>query len=177
MVNLGGLKVENQAVELAKELSQQFAQGRHFQPTAMQQQHQQFASEDRGQLASVNGGRPQTFATRDNAAYHQLAQQHIQSQPISAQDRQNGRNFNTNRFQGRQANQDQRIANGLRSGQMTSGEAAQANRTQAGINQQVRTDRQMNGGGPLNQQQRQQKTGTASHKWIPSSPARVSPEP
>ena len=134
---------------------QEFARGQHFQPTANQMQHQQFAAQDRGQLAAVNGGRPQTFAVRNPAAYHQVAQQHMQAEPIRPQDRQMGRNFNTAAFQNRQANQDQRIANGLRSGQMTSGEAAQANRAEAGINQQIRTDRQANGGAPLTYQQRQ----------------------
>jgi len=36
----------------------------HVQPTAMQQQHFQAAAQDRGQLASVNGGRPQMAAAR-----------------------------------------------------------------------------------------------------------------
>src|ERR1035438_6677894 len=55
----------------------------------------------------------------------------------------------------REANQDQRIANGLRSGQMTSGEAASAERTQSRIDQQVHNDRAANGG-PLTNQEKQQ---------------------
>jgi hypothetical protein len=116
---------------------------RHFEPTPNQMQHQNFAAQDRAQLASVNQGRPATMASSNVNAYHQVAQQHAQSQPISVADRSVGRNYNPNT---REANQDQRIANGLRSGQMTSGEAARADRTQANIDQQVHNDRQANGG-------------------------------
>ena len=87
--------------------------------------------------------------------YHSVAQQHAQSQPISSADRSVGRNYNPNT---REANQDQRIANGLRSGQMTSGEAASAERTQANIDQQVHDDRQANGG-KLTGAERQQING------------------
>jgi hypothetical protein len=87
--------------------------------------------------------------------YHQVAQQHASAQPISAADRSVGRNYNPNT---REANQDQRIANGLRSGQMTSGEAARAERTQSNIDQQVHNDRAANGG-RLTGQERQQING------------------
>jgi WXXGXW repeat (2 copies) len=116
---------------------------RHFEPTSNQVQHQSFAAQDRAQLASVNQGHPATMASSNLNAYHQVAQQHAQSQPISVADRSVGRNYNPNI---REANQDQRIANGLRSGQMTSGEAARADRTQANIDQQVHNDRAANGG-------------------------------
>jgi hypothetical protein len=124
----------------------------HIQPTANQVQHQNFAAQDRSQLASVNHGTPRTPAASNVNAYHQVSQQHAQSQPISAADRSAGRNYNPNT---REANQDQRIANGLRSGQMTSGEAARAERTQANIDQQVHNDRAANGG-KLTGQEKQQ---------------------
>jgi len=63
-----------------------------------------------------------------------------------------GSNYHPNE---REANQDQRIANGLRSGQMTSGEAARAESTQSKIDQQVHDDRVANGG-KLNGQEKQQ---------------------
>src|ERR1700690_2811619 len=128
---------------------------RHFEPTPNQVQHQSFAAQDRAQLASVNQGHPATMASSNINAYHQVAQQHVQSQPISAADRSVGRNYNPNT---REANQDQRIANGLRSGQMTSGEAARADRTQANIDQQVHNDREANGG-RLTGEERQQING------------------
>ncbi len=120
-----------------------FASEQHVAPTANQMQHQNMAARDRSQLASVNHGRPATTAIANNAAYRQVAQQHAQSQPISAADRQAGRAYNPNT---REANQSQRIANGLRSGQMTSGEAARADATQSRIDRQVAADRAANGG-------------------------------
>jgi hypothetical protein len=127
----------------------------HLEPTANQQQHFQAAAQDRSQLASVNGGRPGTPAASNVNAYHQVAQQHAQSQPISQADRTAGKSYNPNT---REANQDQRIANGLKSGQMTSGEAARADRTQSNIDQQVHNDRAANGG-KLTGQERQQING------------------
>jgi len=46
----------------------------------------------------------------------------------------------------RQEDQQDRIAQGIKSGQMTAGEAARAENTQQGINQQVHADRAANGG-------------------------------
>jgi hypothetical protein len=46
----------------------------------------------------------------------------------------------------RQKNQQARIAQGIKSGQMTAGEAAKAENQQKGINQQVKADRAANGG-------------------------------
>jgi YXWGXW repeat-containing protein len=132
-----GIQVHASAVEM------QAANERHFDPTPNQVQHESFAAQDRAQLASVNQGRPATMAAANINEYHQVAQQHAQSQPISAADRSVGRNYNPN---AREANQDQRIANGLRSGEMTSGEAARAERTQSNIDQQVHDDRAANGG-------------------------------
>jgi len=133
----------------------QVASEHHFEPTAEQVQHVNFAAQDRAQLASVNGGRPTTMASANVNSYHQIAQEHVRAQPISAADRSVGRNYNPN---AREANQDQRIANGLRSGEMTSGEAARAERTQANIDQQVHDDREANGG-KLTEQERQQING------------------
>jgi len=124
----------------------------HIQPTPNQMRHQNFAAQDRSQLASVNNGHPTTMAASNIGSYHQVAQQHVQSQPISAADRSAGSQYHPNE---REANQDQRIANGLRSGQMTSGEAARAERTQSKIDQQVHDDRVANGGKLTNQEKQQ----------------------
>jgi hypothetical protein len=137
------------------QMETQWGNEHHFEPTANQVQHQNFAAQDRAQLASVNQGRPATMASSNINAYHQVAQRNAQSQPISSADRSAGRNYNPNT---REANQDQRIANGLRSGQMTSGEAARADRTQANIDQQAHNDREANGG-RLTGQERQQING------------------
>jgi len=132
-----------------------FGNEHHVAPTSNQMQHQTMAAQDRSQLASVNHGRPGTAAIANNAAYRQVARQHARVQPISSADRQAGRTYNPNT---REANQDQRISNGLRSGQMTSGEAARADRTQSGIDHQVAADRAANGG-RLSGQERQQING------------------
>ena len=144
----GGVGIQAHASETELRASNE----QHFQPTANQMQHEHFAAQDRSQLASVNHGAPGTPAASNINSYHQVAQQHSQSQPISAADRSAGRSYNPNT---REANQDQRIANGLRSGQMTSGEAAKAERTQSKIDQQVHNDRAANGG-KLTGQEKQQ---------------------
>jgi hypothetical protein len=130
----------------------QFASERHVAPTSNQMSRQTFASQDRSQLAAVNHGRPATAATPNVAAYRQVAQQHAQAQPISAADRTAGRSYNPTT---REANQDQRIANGERSGQMTSGEAAHATAQQSRIDNQVHADRSANGGTLTNQEHQQ----------------------
>lgn len=104
------------------------AREQHVQPTSNQVEHQTNASRDRQQWASVNGGRPAM------AAQSRIG------------DRTNvvpARNANVN---GREFNQQQRISNGVRNGNMTPGEASRAENRQAAINNQVRTDRQANGG-------------------------------
>lgn len=141
-----GVSVRPSLMEMQAEHEQ------HFQPTSNQMQHANFAAQDRSQLASVNNGRPATMAASNINSYHQVAQQHAQSQPISPADRTAGSRYNPNT---REANQDQRIANGLRSGQMTSGEAARAERTQSNIDQQVHNDRVANGGALTNQERQQ----------------------
>ena len=127
----------------------------HLQPTGEQTQHEGFAARDRTQYAAFNGGRPGTTAAANVGAYHNVAQQHAASQPITAQDRQMGHSYNPNT---REANQDQRISNGLKTGQMTSGEAARADHTQSAIDSQVHNDRVANGG-RLTGQERQQING------------------
>jgi hypothetical protein len=91
-----------------------YARENHIAPTAEQQNHMQMARADRGNLASVNGGRPQ------NAAF---------SRPGV-----------------RAENQQQRIAQGVRSGQMTAGETRNVENREASINHEVATDRAANGG-------------------------------
>jgi hypothetical protein len=51
-----------------------------------------------------------------------------------------------NEVNNRMANQQQRTANGLRSGEMTSGEAARTNANQGAVSQQVHNERVANGG-------------------------------
>lgn len=139
-----------QARESAEEM--QADRERHFDPTSNQMQHQHFAAQDRNQLAGVNHGQPGTMASSRISGYSQVAMQNAKAHPISDTDRAAGRAYNPNN---REANQDQRIANGLRSGQMTAGEASRAEKTQSAIDQQVHNDRVANDG-RLTGQERQQ---------------------
>ena len=126
----GGL----QARATAQEMSAQREQ--HFNPTQNQMQHQTLASQNRAQFASVNHGNP----------------------GMAAQARVGDRSSVTparGAVNQRDANQQQRIANGVRNGNMTAGETARADQRQANINQQVHNERQANGGA-LDRQQRQQ---------------------
>jgi hypothetical protein len=113
----GGIQARESAREQAAFHEQR------FQPTSEQISHRDLASRDRGQLASVNHGRPQNMAM--------------------------------SRVGARSENQQGRIANGVRSGQMTAHETRNVEGREASINRQTRNDRQANGG-RLNGQERQQ---------------------
>jgi hypothetical protein len=54
--------------------------------------------------------------------------------------------YGNNKVDKRRENQQDRIAQGIQSGQLTAGEAAKAENQQKGINQQVAADRKANGG-------------------------------
>ena len=58
----------------------------------------------------------------------------------------NTQHYGNNKVDQRRENQQDRIAQGIKSGQMTAGEAAKAENKQKDINQQVRADRAANGG-------------------------------
>ena len=113
----------------------------HFEPTANQVSHQSFSAQNRSQWSSFNRGRPTVSAAASVGAFHD----HPNNPGLAARPAVNQR----------EGNQQQRIANGMRDGQMTSGEAARAERTQANIDQQVHNDRIANGGA-LTKQERQQ---------------------
>jgi WXXGXW repeat (2 copies) len=131
----GGIGVHASASEQAAIREQ------HSGFTSEQQMHVQAAASDRNQLASVNGGRPQMAAARTSAEYHTVASQHAASQPITERDRA--------------ANQQQRIGNGVKSGQLTPHETANVEKRDASINHQANADRAANGG-KLTPQEHQQ---------------------
>ena len=58
----------------------------------------------------------------------------------------NTAHYGNNEVDQRRKNQQERIAQGVKSGQMTAGEAARAEKQQQGINKQVAADRKANGG-------------------------------
>jgi hypothetical protein len=118
----------------------------HFAPTVNQAAHEQVMRTDRNQWANVNGGRPQTTAMR-------TVNDRPMNQPGARPTSEVGQ---------RQAYQQQRIANGVRSGEMTPHEAAHVERQESQINRQVHEDRQANGG-HLTQQERQQVNHEQNH--------------
>ncbi len=118
---------------------------RHIQPTSVQVQHRDFAAQNRQQLASVNHGRPAVTAAPTPAAFRANP-----ANPAAATVNRTAPVVNQ-----REGNQQQRIANGVRSGQLTSGEAARVDQRQANIDRQIHNDRTANGG-TLTPQERQQ---------------------
>ncbi|SNS27618.1 YXWGXW repeat-containing protein [Granulicella rosea] len=105
----------------------------HFQPTASQEQFRQQAASNRSQLASVNGGHPSTLA---------------------AQTPRDGFGHG-NEVNARQGNQQARINQGVRSGQMTPGETRNVENRDASINRQAQADRAANGGRLTGQEKQQ----------------------
>ncbi len=67
----------------------------------------------------------------------------------------NTAHYGNNEVGQRRENQQDRIAQGIKSGQMTAGEAARTENREQGINQQVQADRQANGGKLTGQERRQ----------------------
>jgi hypothetical protein len=63
--------------------------------------------------------------------------------------------YGNNEVGQRRENQQDRIANGIKNGSMTAGEAARTENREQGINQQVHADRAANGGSLTGQQKRQ----------------------
>lgn len=108
----------------------QWEHEQHFQPTGHQLAHLQAASQDRNQFASVNHGRPS----------------------VASMDTPGGRRFAPNV---REANQQQRIGEGIERGQLSPRQGANLERREQNINQQVRQDRQANGGHLTQQEKRQ----------------------
>lgn len=199
----GGINVQANASERAA------INERRFDATQNQMSHQQSMQNDRGQLASVNHGRPQTMAVSRVGERHDVQQQRVangvssgaltphetrnieakqaainqqvhndraanggtltpeQRQQVNREQnrtsqqiynqKHDGQTFNPGNSEvgQRQANQQQRIANGVSSGQMNAGEAARAENRQQNINRQTQAERQANGG-HLDHQERQQ---------------------
>ena len=63
--------------------------------------------------------------------------------------------YGNNEVDKRRENQQDRIANGVKSGQLTAGETAKLETQESKINKEVRTDRQANGGNLTNKQKAQ----------------------
>lgn len=91
---------------------------------------------------AANGGK------LTSAEKQQVNQQQNQLSKQIYNDKHNAatQNYGKSEVGQRQTNQQQRIANGIKSGQLTAGETAKLENQQRGINQQVKADRAANGG-------------------------------
>jgi len=91
----------------------------------------------------------------------------------------NTAHYGNNEVGARRENQQDRIANGIRSGQMTAGEAARTENREQGINQHDRADRQANGGrltGGEKQQLNQKLNGTSNQIYRQKHNNKVAPK-
>lgn len=82
-------------------------------------------------------------------------QNHLSKQIYQDKHNANTAHYGNNAVGQRRENQQDRIAQGIKSGQLTAGETAKLENQQRGINQQVKADRSANGG-KLTQGQKQQ---------------------
>ena len=100
---------------------------------------------------AANGGK------LTSAEKQQINQQQNQLSKQIYNDKHNAatQNYGKSEIGQRQTNQQQRIAQGVKSGQLTAGETAKLENQQRGINQQVKADRAANGG-KLTQGEKQQ---------------------
>ena len=102
--------------------------------------------------AAINGEtRADRAANGGKLTAAEKAQVNRQQNQLSKQIYQDKHNANTahygnNQVGQRRENQQDRIAQGIKSGQLTAGETAKLENQQRGINQQVRADRAANGG-------------------------------
>ena len=100
---------------------------------------------------AANGGKlTAAEKTQVNQQQNQLSKQIYQDKHNA-----NTQHYGNNEVDQRRENQQDRIANGIKSGQLTAGETAKLENQQHAINQQVHADRQANGG-KLTQGEKQQ---------------------
>lgn len=91
---------------------------------------------------AANGGKltPQEKAKINNQ------QNHLSNQIYKDKHNDATQHYGNDKVDDRRENQQDRIAQGVKSGQLTAGETAKLENQQRGINQQVRADRKANGG-------------------------------
>ena len=91
----------------------------------------------------------------------------------------NTAHYGNNEVGQRRENQQDRIAQGIKSGQMTAGEAAKTENREQGINQQIHADRQANGGkltGQEKQQINKQQNGASRQIYRQKHNNKVAPK-
>jgi hypothetical protein len=91
---------------------------------------------------AANGGK---LTTAEKAQVNRQ-QNHLSNQIYQDKHNANTAHYGNNEVGQRRENQQDRIAQGIKSGQLTAGETAKLENQQKGINQQVSADRKANGG-------------------------------
>jgi hypothetical protein len=124
---------------------------------------------------AANGGKlTQAEKQQINGQQHQLSKQ-IYNDKHNA----NTAQYGNNKVGQRRENQQDRIAQGIKSGQLTAGETAKLENQQKGINQQVKADRAANGG-KLTQGEKQQvnkeQNGASKNIYNKKHNARTQPQ-
>jgi len=99
----------------------------------------------------ANGGK----LTSQERSQVNRQENHLSKQIYSDKHNANAAKYGNGEVGQRRENQQDRIANGIRSGNLKPGEAAHMENREQGINQQVRADRQANGGKLTAQQAKQ----------------------
>lgn len=115
------------------------------------------------------------------AEKQQVNQQQNQLSKQIYQDKHNAatQHYGNNKVDQRRENQQDRIAQGIKSGQLTAGETAKLENQQRGINQQVRADRAANGGkltGAEKQQINKEQNGASKNIYNKKHNARTQPK-
>lgn len=126
--------------------------------STLEKKESQLNQEERDMKAEDNGH----LTTQDRSV---LQQQQNQLSNQIHQDAHNGAVQNPNpqsREAQRAQNQQERIGQGIRSGQLNAGQAAHIENQEAGINQEAKADRQANGGW-LSKQQKAQINSQQNH--------------
>jgi len=91
---------------------------------------------------AANGGK----LTATEKQHINQQQNHLSNQIYNDKHNANTAHYGNNEVGQRRENQQDRIAQGIKSGQLTAGETAKLENQQRGINQQVKADRAANGG-------------------------------
>jgi hypothetical protein len=131
---------------------QQWSHENHVAPTAMQQSHFQAAAQNRANFASANGGHPAMAAMqRPGVTAGAVA---ARGYNPALQTHRDGFG-NANEVNARQGNQQSRISNGVRDGQLTPGETRNLENRDTSINRQAQADRAANGGRLTGQEKQQ----------------------
>jgi hypothetical protein len=107
---------------------------------------------------AANGGK----LTSAEKAQVNRQQNQVSKQIYADKHNANTAHYGNNKVGQRRENQQDRIAQGIKSGQLTPGETAKLEKQQQGINKQVATDRKANGG-TLNASQKKQINKEQNH--------------